>query len=719
MPLYWALLAGGRLAARSAPRSGPARTWRAGISVVIPERAAPGLLRECLLALYASLQRLDEPSQVIVVVNGAPRDGYAALAREFPGVDWDHTAQPLGFSAAIVRGLARARHDWTLLLNNDMTLAPGAIGELARLRGERVFAVAAQILQQSADGRREETGLVDWYIDRSGLHVYHVEPGEEVNPRRSLCASGGASLFATQTLRRYASDSRAFDPFYWEDVEWGVRAWRDGYEVLFCPPAVATHRHRATTSRFFDSGELARIVERNRLLFDARNAASEARPVELMQRVCDLPYASQRELSRPAVARGVLQRRARAHPAPGLLCAPRLEPPGASPLAIAPESYSYRLRCGSEASARPRALVVTPFAVYPPRHGGARRTAALLQSLRIGFDVVLLSDEANLYDCRSFAYFDGLYAVELLQRPDRAGAPARDLAARIATHPHRALRAALAAAIDKYKPSIVQVEHAELVALVDQRSSAARWVLGLHDAVHGDDFRDAAAATSFARLIERYDAVTVCSSEDAALISHRRTVCVPNGTGVPLSAYVPSDAAQMLFVGPFRYQPNFDGIREFLRVAYPAIRAAVPQASVRILGGDDAPARVAADPLFAQPGVEVLAHRDDVPALLRAAALTVNPLVGIRGSALKLIESLSAGRVCVSTEEGARGFGGNGLAALVQVRTVADMAAPIIALLLDPAARREREAPEERALAPFQWPQCAAIQADLWRTLLP
>src|SRR5207248_2099432 len=109
---------------------------------------------------------------------------------------------------------------------------------------------------------------------------------------------------------------------------------------------------------------------------------------------------------------------------------------------------------------------------------------------------------------------------------------------------------------------------------------------------------------------------------------------------------------QLLFVGPFRYAPNAMGIRRFLREAYPGIRAAVPDVELVVLGGDEGIALTRDDPLFRQAGVTVLGHRDDVPRLLSACTMTINPQTGIRGSAVKLVESLSAGRVCVSTEQG-------------------------------------------------------------------
>ena len=82
----------------------------------------------------------------------------------------------------------------------------------------------------------------------------------------------------------------------------------------------------------------------------------------------------------------------------------------------------------------------------------------------------------------------------------------------------------------------------------------------------------------------------------------------------------------------------------------------MPSATLRILGGDEHPQYTRDAEAFAQAGVEVQGHRDDVPDILGASTLTINPQQSIRGSAVKLVESLAAGRVCVSTAAGARGF---------------------------------------------------------------
>lgn len=692
--------------------------WRPGITVIIPERDAPDLLQEALAALFAALPRNPEPLQVIVVANGGPRSAYASLEARYPSMEIVHSATPLGFAAAIERGLSRARHDWALLLNNDMTLAEGAIAALCVLRAPDVFAIGAQIFQRSASGRREETGFTDWYVDGNGVHLFHA-PADNAAAAPQLCASGGAALFRTEPLRRYLAASRAYDPFYWEDAEWSVRAWRDGWRVLFAPDAHANHRHRATTARFYEPTELERIIERNRLLFDARHAITPEPRAGLMNRICDLPYASQRELARVRVATGVFRQRVQSRRRPQPMPPPVLWNRNSQASTLPAASYSYRLRLDKN-SKRPRLLVVTPFAVFPARHGGARRVAALLNTLRRDHDIVLVSDEAWLYDARSFASFSGLRGIRLVQRDDAGNAGARStIDARMRDHLHGELVRTVAGAIADHQPALVQVEYAELSGLVTMRTDRQRWVLGLHDAYGPGDFSHQEAFEQFERqTLAAYDAVTVCSDEDAALVRHGNVVRVPNGSAPPRGAYTASTSLQLLFIGPFRYGPNLDGILAFLRDAYPAIRAAIPAVELLVLGGDEGIGTAKVEPAFSQPGVRVVGHRDDVPSLLEACALTINPLRGIRGAAVKVVESLTAGRVCVSTLDGARGFGAAGVTGLVTVRDVAAMAAPIVRLLDDAAERHAREAPVAERLRAFQWESCADVQRRLYASLL-
>ena len=66
-----------------------------------------------------------------------------------------------------------------------------------------------------------------------------------------------------------------------------------------------------------------------------------------------------------------------------------------------------------------------------------------------------------------------------------------------------------------------------------------------------------------------------------------------------------------------------------------------------------------------------------------------------------------AGRVCVSTREGARGFLGLEAPGLLVVERVEDFVEPLVRLLTDPAWRRSLERPSEAVLEACGWRRCA------------
>jgi hypothetical protein len=141
-------------------------------------------------------------------------------------------------------------------------------------------------------------------------------------------------------------DARCYDPFYWEDVEWGVRAWREGLLVIFCPRSRAAHKHRATTARFYPEQEIDRIVQRNRLLFDARHGISNHAAQTVMTNICKLSYETQREVAQLRRAAGVFRHRLLSRRAPLVSAPPALPGPSGKTTELAP-SFTYRLRSAS------------------------------------------------------------------------------------------------------------------------------------------------------------------------------------------------------------------------------------------------------------------------------------------------------------------------------------------------------------------------------------
>ncbi|HVP45250.1 MAG TPA: glycosyltransferase [Bryobacteraceae bacterium] len=678
--------------------------WRPGVSIVIPECGTPDVLEHAIDSAFAAAGRLDEELELIVAVNGAPLSAYARLQQRFPQVRWLHDEKRLGFSGAIEWGVNEARFDWVYLLNSDMFLAPEALTALMPWRAAHVFAVASQVFFADASRRREETGWTGFRVRGGSVEIFDVLPEDATTVRGHLYAGGGASLFRRELLLRLLSRSHPYNPVYWEDVEWGVRAWQAGYEVLFCPTSHATHLHRATVSRIFSKDHLERILWRNQLLFAMRNGfLRRPRGALLRGPTNGWDDITLRELSRPRQAFSLLAASWTRARAPARL--------------VDLERVDRKFYLRPPQTGTRSVIVVSPFAVYPPGHGGARRIANLLQRLADDFNIVLLSDEEALYEASVLARVTGPICVHLTggRRADTPGAPRR--IARIRSHSHPRIQVETEWLAATYAADLVQIEYIELAALIENRKRAVPWVITLHDVLFcetGESPEDRFEAA----LIAQHDAVIACSAEDAALVRHKRVVVVPNAV-TPPGRYVSSRGSrQLLFTGPFRYEPNLAGILKFLEAVYPALRREIPDVELCVLGGRDASLIARQYEGFAQPGVRVVDHVDDVAPWLEACALTINPVTGVRGSSIKLLESLGFGRVCISTEEGARGFRDLHSSALLIVPGVNDFLAPLRELLLDEERRLQLEKPDSQLLESISWERAAFVQAGLYRELL-
>ena len=289
---------------------------------------------------------------------------------------------------------------------------------------------------------------------------------------------------------------------------------------------------------------------------------------------------------------------------------------------------------------------------------------------------------------------------------------------RIAAHSHELLRKETHRVADVYRADLVHAEFVELAALAAARRPGRPWLLTLHDVLLSEGEHTAADRFE-TEAIGRFDAVVACCQEDAALLRHRRVAVVPNGAEARPFSWKPSRGSRtILFLGPFRYEPNLAGIVRFLETVYPRLLTKFPDIQLELLAGDEGLSISRHFECFLQPGVEVRGHTNDVAAYLTDCALTVNPLSGIRGSSIKLAESLAAGRICVSTAAGARGFRSLKAKSLVVVPEIHDMFEPILEMLNDEAYRMELETPSDALLSQLSWKNAARMQARLYEEML-
>jgi GT2 family glycosyltransferase len=205
--------------------------------------------REDTLACLASLERVPDRPELVVVVDNASTDGTAeAVAERFPRAELVRSPENRGFAGGNNLGIERALElgaDHVLILNNDAEVEPGAIRTLVDAAAARPDAgsVGAKILFA------EPPNLV-WFAGAeydprrgyNGRQRGYREPddGRWDGIRETDRACGAAMLVPRAVLERVGGfDESLF--LYAEDVEWSLRAARAGFRHYVVGESVVRH----------------------------------------------------------------------------------------------------------------------------------------------------------------------------------------------------------------------------------------------------------------------------------------------------------------------------------------------------------------------------------------------------------------------------------------------------------------------------------------------
>ena len=184
-----------------------------------------------------------------------------------------------GRSKAQLMGAQAAAGEFLMLMGPDMRLRRGALGPMiAAMQGPNVFAVAPRVVN-AANDEPELPGALS--IEQGRPVVLPSTLGADEGHLRPVPFAGGGAFF----MRREAFLARAgFDALfpapYWDDVDLGLTAWRQGLRVLEVPQAVV-ERHTIPVVEVLSPPELDQAaIERGRLLLqwkhlDSREAAAD------------------------------------------------------------------------------------------------------------------------------------------------------------------------------------------------------------------------------------------------------------------------------------------------------------------------------------------------------------------------------------------------------------------------------------------------------------
>jgi GT2 family glycosyltransferase len=219
-----------------------------GISVIIPNYNGQHLLPLILPAAFIALQKTKLAYEVIVSDDCSTDNSIAFLQHNFTTVKIIESPINKGFSPTANAGVFAAKFKYILLLNSDVKLTEDYFLPLLRYFDKPdTFGVMGKIIGWDDDLQQDGAKYPSFHgvkIKTTGNYIL-------TNPNQndwvySMYLSGANALIDKNKLIELGGFNELYAPFYVEDYDLSLRAWRLGYKCYY--EHFALCRHQVSTS---------------------------------------------------------------------------------------------------------------------------------------------------------------------------------------------------------------------------------------------------------------------------------------------------------------------------------------------------------------------------------------------------------------------------------------------------------------------------------------
>ena len=242
-----------------------------GISVVIPNYNGRHLLAEILPAVIDALQATSLPYEVIVSDDRSTDDSVSFLRDNYTGTSVLTSEKNEGFALTMNKGIHATRYSHLLLLNSDVKLTKDYFKGLLRyFERADTFGVMSRII-----------GWDDDIIQDGGKYPYshgvkiktsgnYIPVKTEKDPwLYTMYLSGASAMVSREKILELQGFDKIFSPFYVEDYELSLRAWRLGWKCYYDHDTICRHKVSVSIRSANKKKQIAVVYNRNKMYLHA------------------------------------------------------------------------------------------------------------------------------------------------------------------------------------------------------------------------------------------------------------------------------------------------------------------------------------------------------------------------------------------------------------------------------------------------------------------
>lgn len=222
------------------------------ISIVIPNYNGEQLLKENLPSLIIAIEAVED-AEIIVTDDCSSDNSCSFIEQNYEQILLIRNEENVGFAGNTNRGIFRATKELVLVLNTDVTLQADYFQHQWKY-----FTNASTFSVMGAIRSEDKLRLIDGAkFPDYGFGRINTTKNFTVNNKASYTffSSGANAMFDRRKLQFLGGFLELFNPYYKEDAELGIRAWRMGWKSYFEPNSICFHASSATIKK-----EIAREV---------------------------------------------------------------------------------------------------------------------------------------------------------------------------------------------------------------------------------------------------------------------------------------------------------------------------------------------------------------------------------------------------------------------------------------------------------------------------
>jgi GT2 family glycosyltransferase len=234
------------------------------ISIIIPNYNGKALLEKNIPSVYNALKSSDITDfEIIIADDASPDDSVEFVRTKYPDIILIENKINLGFGGNVNSGIHKAAKDLVLMLNNDVVLTDGYFKNLLPyFEKPDTFGVMSRIIGLDSDKIQDGAKYPNYKFANIAPNTNYISNTK--SDLYSLYLSGANALVIRQKLQELGGFDEIFNPFYLEDVDLGIRAWRLGYKCYYEHNTICRHPSSSTIKKEFNK-QVKIIAKRNKM----------------------------------------------------------------------------------------------------------------------------------------------------------------------------------------------------------------------------------------------------------------------------------------------------------------------------------------------------------------------------------------------------------------------------------------------------------------------